>query len=158
MRKIRLPRFLRALARDERGVSIVEMALLAPILAAFTVGIGDLGRGFAERFALQQAIHRTLEMAHQAGAVDGEYDYLIAQAAEAAAVPVDDVSLDEWLECDGTRQPAFDGTCPTGQQIARYIELRIDCTYNPMFSGLPFVNRNPDGSVPMSAEASLRIQ
>lgn len=159
MRRLALvPRFLRPLAGDQKGVSVIEMAFLAPILAAFTVGIADLGRGFAERFALQQSIHRTLEMAHQAGAVDGDYDYLTAEAAGAANVPADDVTLDQWLECDGIRQPAFDGSCPNTQQIARYIELRIDCTYNPMFSGLPFVNRNPDGSVPMSAEASLRIQ
>ena len=159
MRKLALiPRFLRPLARDQKGVSVIEMAFLAPILAAFTVGIADLGRGFAERFALQQSIHRTLEMAHQAGAVDGDYDYLIAEAASAAGVPADDVTLGEWLECNGVRQTDFDGSCPNGEQIARYISLRIDCTYNPMFSGLPFITRNADGSVPMSAQASLRIQ
>lgn len=159
MRKLALvPRFLRPLAVDRKGVSVIEMAFLAPILAAFTVGIADLGRGFAERFALQQSIHRTLEMAHQAGPVDGTYDYLIPEAAGAANVPTQDVTLDQWLECDGVRQAEFDGTCANTQQIARYIELRIDCTYNPMFSGIPFVTRNPDGSVPMSAEASLRIQ
>ena len=153
-----LPRFLRSLASDERGVSVIEMAFLAPILAAFTAGIGDLGTAFAQRFALQQAVHRTLEMAHQAGPIGGTYNYLAAEAATAASVPVADVTVTQWAECDGVDAGSFTATCTAAQEMSRFVRLQISCTYSPMFSGMPFTNRNTDGSVPLNAVATMRVQ
>lgn len=163
-----LPRHLRRLAADQRGVSAIEMALLAPVLAIFTVSIGDLGRAFAERYALQQAIHRALEMGLQTGPSGGNYLYLRAEAATAAGIPIEDVTVNEWAECTNAagvrRRETTTAACAAGtsttaaEEFARYVEIQISCTYTPMFSGMPFSTRNADGSVPLNAEGSVRVQ
>lgn len=160
-----LPRFLRPLASDRRGISAVELGFLAPILALFTVGIGDYGRAFAERYALQQSIHRTLEMALQTGPVAGSYDYLIAEAASAAGVTAQAVTLTTWVECVSStgvrRTVASSSDCSLAapaEEYARYVQVRVDTTYRPMFTSAPFPNRRSDGRVPLAAVASLRVQ
>src|SRR5687767_6083444 len=91
-------RFLRRLARDARGSSVVEFALAAPVLGLVVVGIADYGRGFSQRFALETAAHRTLERA-AVGTTNTDYSFLRQEAATAAGVPIDDVTFDNWLEC-----------------------------------------------------------
>jgi hypothetical protein len=44
------------LARSERGASIVEFALLAPIFVALVMGIVDFGMGLSENLALRQGV------------------------------------------------------------------------------------------------------
>lgn len=168
MSKLRiLPRFVRKLGHDERGVSVIEMALLAPILSIFTLGIGDLGRAFAERYALQQSIHRTLERGHLTGPTGGTYTYLQAEAVAAGGTGTTAV-VREWVECteaDGTRRTeASSAECalatPTdpAEEFARYVEITATKTYTPMFTASIFSRRNANGTVPLAAKASIRVQ
>ncbi|MDP9413903.1 MAG: pilus assembly protein [Pseudomonadota bacterium] len=150
---------LRDFAGDRRGFSAVEFGILAPVLLVFVIGIGDLGRGLSERHALQQAANRTLELAHL-GTRQADYSYLIPEAATAAGVPQTNVTLEQWLECDGnsTTRLAFGASCPSGQQIARYLTLTIRSSFTPMFSSAGYLKVLPDGSVRLTAQASLRVQ
>ncbi len=150
-------RTLRELRSDQRGTSILEFAFAVPIFAAAVVGIGDLGRGYSERFALQQAANRTLELAHL-GSMKSNYDFLKAEAATAAGVTVSNVVLESWLECDGGAKKAFDATCADEEQIARYLTLTINSTFEPSFGSVGYPNAQADGKVPISATASLRVQ
>jgi Flp pilus assembly protein TadG len=152
----RLRNGARSVVADDRGASIIEFTIVAPVLVLLVLGIGDLGRGFSERFFLQQAANRTLEMAHL-GVGDETYRYLVPEAAAAAKVPEGNVTLDSWLECDGTKTD-FNGTCAKGQQMARYVKLTIRSKFTPAFTSAGYPNVQPDGSVPISAHASLRIQ
>ena len=113
------------LVRDDRGASLIEFTLLVPFLSLLLVGIADYSRGFSDRFALESAAHRTLERAAVASAQSG-YDYLRAEAANAAGVPIEQVFFDKWLECGGTRMPGYDDACEDGRQIARYLYVRIE--------------------------------
>jgi Flp pilus assembly protein TadG len=148
--------YLRLLA-DQRAVSLVEFAFIAPFLALLIVGIADLGRGYTARFSLQQAANRTLEMAIL-GTATTDYSFLQAEAASAAGVPLANVSLDQWLECDGGTPKAYGSTCNDGEQIARYVTLIINSTFVPLFTSAGYPDRNADGSVPIKARASLRVQ
>lgn len=148
---------LRRISDDERGMSMIEFGMLAPILAIFVIGIGDLGRGLSERFSLQQAANRTLELAHF-GTTEPTYNYLIAEAAAAADVPATNVTLDDWVECDGVRNEDFGAACAANQQIARYIKLTINSSFEPLFSGFNYATVGADGRVQISADASLRVQ
>ena len=146
---------LRRLVRDRRGASITELALAAPVLALVVTGIIDLGQGMSERFTMQQAVNRSLELL-QAGPVQGgaedqgvDYSFLINETAAAADVPPGNVSLRQWLECDNAPQPDYEDSCDPGQETARYLELRIDKIYEGHF----FL----DG-YPMTAAAAVRIQ
>ena len=79
----RMRRLLPSLARDERGTSLIEFGFLAPFLALLAMGIIDLSRGLAERFAIQQAVNRSLELVQArpavAGATATDLDYGFAQ-------------------------------------------------------------------------------
>ena len=123
-------RALRLLARDDRGTSLVEFGVIAPFLALLTMGVIDLSRGLAERFAIQQAVNRSLELAQARPAVAGaeatdvSYDFVKDEALRAAGTG-STVTMTRWLECDGVEQPSVTGTCPDGQDVARYLRIRI---------------------------------
>jgi hypothetical protein len=151
--RVRTPlTFLRALGRDEKGASILEFTLIAPFLGLLTMGIADYSRGFSERFALENAAHRTLERAG-VGTTKSDYSFLKQEAATAAAVPVENVTLDNWLECGGTRMPNYTDPCEAGQQGARYIYIKIVKTYQLSMS-LP----GQASSMQLSGDAAVRVQ
>jgi Flp pilus assembly protein TadG len=145
----------RRLVRDARGVSMIEFGLLAPFLGLLVAGMIDLGQGLSERFTLQQAVNRGLEMLHSAPpeAAENEseidYSFVAAEAASAAGVPEDHVTMTQWLECDGTKQDDFNGSCEDDEQVARYIQLTIHKDY----TGSLFL-----GEVEMEAMGAVRVQ
>ena len=162
------------LAQDERGASIVELALLAPFLGTLMLGMVDLGQGISARHDLQQAVNHAMELAltrdppvDESGAPS--YDYLREAAASAAGLPVDSVTLTPWFECNGAApddeeaeanvcSPDADGN---PKEVARYVRIRIATVYTPTFRYGPIAlssAANSDGTVPMAAEAAIRMQ
>lgn len=157
-----MSRIAKALWRDERGTGTIELALSAPILAFLLVGAVDMGMGYTERLALQQAANRTLELGMARGPVNDSYSYLQAIGATNSGRPTSAVTIDNWLECDGARQGSFDGTCGGNQQTARYISVRITGTHQPTFDYNGLARRFGDtglgGSVAIAGSAAVRIQ
>lgn len=145
--------------RDESGVSVVELALVAPVLALLIMGMTDLARGLAARHNLEQAAYRVLEKV-AVGSVQSDYTTLAPEAASAAGAGAT-ASIDQWLECDGTRQPSFDGVCPDGQTPARYVRVTVNQNFAPSFSysraTWKFLNLT-NGVIPLSGTAALRVQ
>ena len=147
-------RALRRLARDDRGTSLIEFGFLAPFLALLTMGIIDLSRGIAERFAIQQAVNRSLELAQAKPAVAGakatdvSYDFVKDEAVKAAGAG-STVTLTRWLECDGGDAGDVNGTCPDGQDSARYLRVRVTKNFDAEFYF---------DSIPMAASGTLRTQ
>ena len=152
MKATKLRSLAQALKRDEKGASFVEFTMIAPFLGLLTVGIADYSRGFSERFALENAAHRTLERAG-VGTTKSDYSFLRQEAATAAGVPLENVMLDNWLECGGTRMPNYTDPCETGQQGARYIYIKIEKTYRLSMS-LP--GQSP--TMRLSGDAAVRVQ
>ncbi len=167
---MRLASLVQRLSNDERGVSLVEMGIIAPFLGVLLMGCIDLGRGMSERLELQQAAHRTIELANsraltaEADMDDIDWTFLIAEAAAAAGVEQNKVELTNWVECDGVVQEPEVTVCPVTDpsdppMTARYIQLEINGVYDPLFKlAHIFPQANPDGTVPMVAEAAVRIQ
>ncbi|MGA9581130.1 MAG: TadE/TadG family type IV pilus assembly protein [Allosphingosinicella sp.] len=143
------------LARDERGTSLIEFGFLAPFLALLTMGVIDLSQGLAERFAIQQAVNRGLELVQarpavadaQSGEVD--YEFVRDEVALAAEVPESQVTLTRWLECDGAEKGDVNGTCEDGEAVARYLRVRVTKNFNGEFYY---------DSIPMVASGTLRTQ
>ncbi|HEY0084445.1 MAG TPA: TadE/TadG family type IV pilus assembly protein [Allosphingosinicella sp.] len=117
----------RACLKDEDGVTAIEFAMLIPILATFVLGIIDLSTGLSQRFSLQQAVNRSLEIVQAnrvAANAQGTQNYDFLKTEVTKAVPSASVTLDQWLECSGTKQSSYTGVCAAGQDTARYLELR----------------------------------
>jgi TadE-like protein len=157
MRPLRLR--LKRLAGDARGASMIELGLFAPILAMMVMGISDVAMGYSRKLTLEQAAYRVLERV-AVGSVQTDYDNLRAEAAAAADVPEDAVTIDSWLECDRVRQADFNAICPDGQMISRYVEIRIAGSYRPSFGAGPLAKRygGVDGNVPITVSTALRVQ
>ncbi|HEX8526185.1 TadE/TadG family type IV pilus assembly protein [Allosphingosinicella sp.] len=153
---------LAALARDSRGVTLVEFGLLFPILAVMVLGTIDVSRGLSTKFALEQAAQRTIEIASLGDRPQQDYSFLRAHAAAAAEVPIAQVTVSQWLECDNVRQSSFNGVCQGDEQAARYVEISLYQDYLPSFSYGPFAsgfaNARSDGSLRIVADAGVRVQ
>lgn len=151
-------RRLRSLARDERGASIIEMAMVMPVLATLLVGMVDISRAYSAKLQLEQAAQRSIEKVMQYQADSSTYATLYTEAATAAGVRVQDVTVDFWLECDGGRAGDYNTSCTTGQTYSRYISVSIDKDYQPMFGTRFFPGANSDGTYTITGEAGLRTQ
>lgn len=170
---------LSRLARDARGTSVIELAVIAPLMTLVTMGIVDLSNGYLRRLELTQAVDRTIakiaarnfEIPKDAAGPD--FSAYKADAAAAAGVEQAAVTVVAWLECDGVEQDDFEGTCPKKDSagceaespppeadcwpiLARYIQVRIDAPFKPMFGAV--ISPRADGTVPLYAEAAVRIQ
>ena len=144
-----MPR-LPALARDERGTSLIEFGFIAPFLALLAMGVIDLSYGLAERFALQQAVNRSLELVQSrpalAAADSDEVDYSFVKAEAVAAAGLkteeaDQVTITRWLECDAEDRGDVNGDCEDGEESARYLRVRItkDFKGDFYFTKIPMV-------------------
>jgi Flp pilus assembly protein TadG len=147
-------RLLFSLGRDERGVSAVEFGFLIPILATLILGIIDLSSGLQHRFTLQQAVTRSLEIvqanrvaANSSGAPD--YSFLRQEVATAANVPLANVTLRQFRECNGAPATPYDGNCADDTDTARYLEL----TATRNFSGKLYLK-----PIVLTATSSVRVQ
>ena len=149
---------LRALPEAARGTSVIEFGLIAPVLAVSLMGVTDLSMGYSRKLAIEQAAYRSLEKIAD-GTVQTDYSALATEAAAAAGVPVAQVTINNWLECNRVAQASFTGTCPTGQMTSKYVQVVINATYRPIFFEGPLAAfRGADGNVALSASASVRVE
>jgi Flp pilus assembly protein TadG len=142
------------LSVDERGTALIEFGFLAPFLALLAMGVIDLSRGLAERFALQQAVNASLELvqarprtADSTGQID--YSFVKNEAMADAGVDATHVVLEQWLECDGEEADHYTDTCADGEDTARYLQVRISKDFHGEFYF---------DDIPMLATGSLRVQ
>ncbi|WP_205481002.1 TadE/TadG family type IV pilus assembly protein [Sphingomonas arenae] len=150
-----------SLRSDERGTSVIELALAAPILAVLTIGIIDLSNGFSEKLRLEQAAQRAVEKVMNGRAIlsmnttgnTTTMGALKTEAASAAGVPDTNVTTDFWLECNGTRNSTYYTTCTN---YARYMSVSITKTYTPFFN-YKFHNRTAN-TYTLTGAATVRIQ
>ena len=161
-------RMLLKLRGDERGASIIEMALTAPFLAALVIGMVDVSRGYNAKLQLEQAAQRAVEKAMQGMQGDESTDIfegLQEEAADAADVEEDAVEVRYWLECNGVSQnssPAtmaadYEKVCQPNEVYSRHVNVRIEKVYTPMFQ-TKWLGSNPDGTFDLIGEAGLRVQ
>jgi Flp pilus assembly protein TadG len=159
-------RRLRALREDVRGSTIVELAIVAPILATFVIGMTDFSRGYSLKLQVEQAAQRSIEKAMQGKKKLSLYQTLKAEAAAAADVAESAVTVKYWLECNGVSQNTSTATmdsdfenkvCGSGQTYARYVTVSIDKTFTPLFS-TKWAGSNADGTYTINGKAGLRVQ
>ena len=162
------PSAWRDFARDERGTALIEFAFAVPILAMLVLGTADFARAVAFQQNLEEITSRALERATAVGNVKTASEYTTAyeavreDAIEAADVTTDDVTMERWLECDGTKQTDYDAECPTGQQIARFVSLEVRKSYQPLFDlrllGPVYGSTGISDGIPMKGDGMVRIQ
>jgi Flp pilus assembly protein TadG len=177
MMNLRLPR-LRA---DQRGAAVIELALVAPILALMVIGIVDMSNAFSRKLALEQGVQRAIERIMQTTANDTVEGTLKTEVVcqvngtntdgtcKTSPISTSNVTVNFRLECTdpggsvysqtSTDADAFsDFVCASGTvSEARYIEVVVNDTYTPLFP-IRFSFINGDGTYHLSATAGMRTQ
>jgi Flp pilus assembly protein TadG len=177
MMNLRLPR-LRA---DARGAAVIELALVAPVLALMVIGIVDMSNAFSRKLALEQGAQRAIERIMQTTANDTVEGTLKSEVVcqvngtntdgtcKTSPITTSNVTVNFRLECTAaggaisaqvsSDAPTFDAfTCAVGSiSEARYIEVVVTDTYAPMFP-IHFSFINGDGTYHLSATAGMRTQ
>lgn len=148
---------LRAVIADRRGASVIELALVAPILATLLVGMVDISRGYSAKLELVQAAQRTIEKVMQ-GTVMPTSSMLTTEAMAAAGVPATAVTASVYLECNNVVQSPSVITCPSGQTYARYATVEIRKPFTPMFGTRFFPGADSNGAVTLKGNAGIRFQ
>ena len=47
------------LAREDRGAAVIELALIAPVLALLIIGVTDISIAYGRKLELEQAVQRS---------------------------------------------------------------------------------------------------
>ena len=159
-----MTRLLRRLGRDERGASIIELALLMPIMGTLVIGVVDISRAYSQKLLLEQSAYRAIEKVQQYQATESTYDTLKNEVVSAANnagfsdVTSSSVTVDYWLECSGVRQTNYDSTCSTLPVTARFITVDVTHKFTPMFASRRWPGSNSDGTYTLHGRAGLRTQ
>ena len=147
-----------SLVKDDRGASIVELAIIAPVLASLLVGLIDISRAYSAKSRFEHAAQRGVQKVQAYQGTSSDYTELKAEVAGAAGVPEASVKIDNWLECNGARQPDYDAICPDGQIYARWLSVEVHGDHVPLFKSRHYPNANEDGTITLHGRASARIQ
>lgn len=159
-----MTRLLRRVGRDERGASIIELALLMPIMGTLIIGVVDISRAYSQKLLLEQSAYRAIEKVQQYQATESTYDTLKNEVVSAANnagfsdVTSTSVTVDYWLECSGVRQTNYDSTCSTLPVTARFITVDVTHKFTPMFASRRWPGSNSDGTYTLHGRAGLRTQ
>jgi Flp pilus assembly protein TadG len=103
---------IRRLRRNERGAAVIEMALVAPVLALTVIGIVDMSNAYSRKLALEQGAQRAIEK--------------IMNTTEDASVE-STLATEAICQVNGVNP---DGTCKTSPISASNVTVtwRLDCT------------------------------
>lgn len=151
---------LRNLARDDRGAAVIELALIAPVLALITVGAIDMANAFGHKLALEQAAQRAMEKVQNTTGAKTIEDTIKVEAATQANIPESQVTVTFRLECGTAHTVQADphGNCPNAtDESNRYIFVAVTDTYTPIFS-YHFSGIKADGTYHIGAKAGVRVQ
>ena len=150
---------LKSVLRHEGGNSFIEMALVMPVLAALVLGMVDVARAVSARLALEQASQRAVEWIQRNG-FDTSNVTTIQNDAVAAAGTGSSATVDYWMQCGAstTHLDFTTGACGSGQATARYVEIRMQTSFTPLFGTRFFPGANSDGTYTLNNNAGVRVQ
>ena len=147
---------LSLLRKDDSGAAIIELAMVAPILALMTIGVVDLSNAYSRKLALEQGAQRAIEKVMQTTELDTVENTLKTEAVcqvngmnangscKTTPITTANVTVTYRLECanNGTivsTQTSTDPTvfdnlyCNSSEIPQKFIEVRVTDSYAPMF-------------------------
>jgi len=157
----------RKLRSDARGAAVIELAMVAPVLALLTIGVVDMSNGFARKLRLEQAAHRSIEKVMQTTGTLTVEDTIKTEAVcqyngtdengvcLTAPLTVDAVTVTHRLECDGVE--TADPDCAPNETESRWIQVKVEDDYTPLFP-VQFSGIDDGGKYHIEATAGMRTQ
>lgn len=143
---------------NERGAAVIEMALVAPVLALGVIGIVDVSNAYSRKLALEQGAQRavekimnTTETTTVEATLANEVQCQVNGSATTNGVttcntsPTQTITVTWRLDCTDsggavttqttTSSATYDGfTCASGTvRQARYVQVNVTDKYSPLF-------------------------
>lgn len=171
-------RLLGTLCASERGAAVIEMALVAPVLAGATIGIIDISNAYSKKLALEQGAQRAIEKIMNT-TEDATVEAALASEAvcqvngvnangtcKTTPITTSDVTVTWRLDCkvgttttsqSTTISATYDGyvTACTGTKVG-YVQVTVNDKYSPLFP-IHFAGFNTsDSTYHLSATAGMR--
>ncbi len=171
---------MRHILRNERGAAVIELALVAPVLAVGVIGIVDLSNAFSRKLALEQGAQRAVEKIMQTTSYSTVENTLTTEAVcqvngmnangscKTSPITSSNVTVTWRLQCTSsggtvtsrttTDSATFDTyVCPAGTASqAKYVQIALTDKYTPLFP-VHFASFNTgDGTYHLSATAGVR--
>ena len=157
---------LNKLSGDQSGAVLIEIALIAPILAMMVMAVSDISVAFSKRLELEQAAQRAIEKVMQTTGEKTPEETIKAEACTqynganadgtcaVGRITEDNVTVTYTLTCDNVAT-TYSEDCTSGQKEYRYIEATVTDTYTPMFP-IHF-GTGDDDVYSLSAKAGVRV-
>jgi Flp pilus assembly protein TadG len=146
---------LRSNRKNRKGTSILELALISPLLLLMVAGAADFGRVFYHAITLANAAGTGAFYGAQSPIKSTDYKGIreVAQS-DAADLGAIDVNTNLFCNCpDGTQVDCLVGSCPGYGAPRVYVKTQTSESFRPMVRcpGIP----NP---VKVGRTAYLRVQ
>jgi len=170
------------LTANDRGAAVIEMAMIAPVFALTVIGIVDMSNAYSRKLGAEQGAQRAIEKVMQTTGTTTVENTIKTEAVcqvnglntdgtcKTTPITASDVTVTYRLECKTTTgaiatvytttdDAIFIATyCSTNQKEQRYLEVRVDDKYTPMFP-IRFAGFTAaDGTYHVSATAGMRTQ
>ena len=158
---------LLTLSREQRGAAIIELAIVAPVIALMTVGVVDLSNGFSSKLLLEQAAQRSIEKVMQTTGITSVEDTIANEAicqvngtnadgsCKTAPITAANVTVTHRLECNGVLSANVD--CAPGEVSSKWIQVTIWSDYTPLFP-VHFSGIDAGGKYRIQASAGMRTE
>lgn len=169
------------LLRNERGAAIIEMAMVAPVLALMTIGIIDMSNAYSKKLALEQGAERAIEkimnttenatvestLGQEAICqVNGTTTSNGVTTCNSSPITASNVTVTWRLDCtvgttttsqSTTNSATYDGyvTACAGKKVG-YVAVTVTDKYTPLFPVHFFAFDTSDSTYHLSATAGTR--
>ena len=163
---------------NTRGAAVIEMALVAPVLALGVIGIVDVSNAYSKKLALEQGAQRAIEKimnttetatveATLANEAICQVNGMTGSTCNTSPITASNVTVTWRLDCTNsggtvttsttTTSSTYDGwSCPAGSTSARYVQVTVTDKYTPLFP-IHFASFNTsDSTYHLSATAGVR--
>jgi Flp pilus assembly protein TadG len=127
-----------ASTKSQRGASLLELALMLPVLSLLLIGVIDMGRAFYLSIEVADAARAGAMYGYQTSATMQDSDG-ISTAAANDAPQVTGLTTTSSYGCmcsDGSGQSADCGTppnCSSGKRQVNYVIVNTSATYTSLF-------------------------
>ena len=130
--------------KDHKGQSLVEFALILPILLILVLGAMDIGRLFFTKMVITNAAREGANhLAYHPGDISG-MQAVIAQEADSSTVEYADLNI--------TADPET-GCCLTGQPVTVTISTTVDLIYEDILALLGMIS----GPIELSSSVEMMV-
>ena len=141
--------------RSDRGVSAVEFALAAPLLATILTVLVDFGMGFYQKMQVEDAAQAGAQYALLYGWDSNAIQNAVTNATPLTGLTATPVPTQTCGCASGTSVTAAvcGSLCANGQSAGTYVTVNAQATYTPLIS-YPVMG----STVTLSAQSMVRIQ